>query len=210
VDYPDTKYTAQDRANMAPEYNPNTQTFDDEGDDAAAFRQEEDDASATAGGEGPCGSGPIVECGDRWVGGRNKGKAICVRFKNMMVTTAIVCQLKNMFDAAARDGVTLQINSGFRTQAEQLALRARNCRRGRCKPATAPAGTSNHQNGIAVDLATKTNPAAYTWLRNKAHSFGFIRAVPSETWHWEYHPGRDCKAIVRRNKDGSSYTCQNS
>jgi len=64
--------------------------------------------------------------------------------------------------------------------------------------ATAPPGSSNHGSGIALDFNTGTrdrstgfsdlNPNVYVWLAKNAHKFGFIRAVSSEEWHWEYRP----------------------
>jgi hypothetical protein len=53
-------------------------------------------------------------------------------------------------------------------------------------PQTAPPGSSNHGNGLALDFGiTKSN---YPWLAKNAHRYGFIRAVGSEDWHWEYYP----------------------
>lgn len=52
-------------------------------------------------------------------------------------------------------------------------------------------GTSNHQNGIAVDLNTgaKAGSAVYDWLVANAWKYGFIRTVKKERWHWEFRPG---------------------
>jgi LAS superfamily LD-carboxypeptidase LdcB len=83
--------------------------------------------------------------------------------------------------AAARAGVSLVVNSGFRTMAQQQY-------RYHCyvtKSAARP-GYSNHQGGIALDTGTRV-PRVYTWLKNHARSFGYVRTVPSEPWHWEYH-----------------------
>lgn len=53
-------------------------------------------------------------------------------------------------------------------------------------PQTAPPGSSNHGNGLALDFdITKKN---YPWLAKNAHRYGFMRAVDSEDWHWEYYP----------------------
>ena len=59
-------------------------------------------------------------------------------------------------------------------------------------PQTAPPGASNHGNGIALDLNTGTkdkntlNAAIYTWLCKNSYRFGFVRAVRTEEWHFEY------------------------
>jgi hypothetical protein len=59
-------------------------------------------------------------------------------------------------------------------------------------PQTAPPGKSNHGNGTALDLNTGTkdsgtlNIAIYTWLCKNSYRFGFVRAVRTEEWHFEY------------------------
>ena len=68
-------------------------------------------------------------------------------------------------------------------------------------PATAPPGKSNHGNGIALDLnagsrvafTKKLNNQVYTWLVKNSWKFGFVRAVKSEEWHFEYHPDKSKK-----------------
>lgn len=50
-------------------------------------------------------------------------------------------------------------------------------------------GTSKHELGLALDMAT--NSAAHKWmLANGAH-YGWFRTIKSEPWHWEYSPSRD-------------------
>jgi LAS superfamily LD-carboxypeptidase LdcB len=46
--------------------------------------------------------------------------------------------------------------------------------------------------GRAVDIQTGggTLPI-YFWLQKNAARFGFVRTVPSETWHYHYFPERD-------------------
>ncbi len=94
----------------------------------------------------------------------------------------------NRMHAAARaQGITLKVNSGFRSMAEQEAL-YRAYKNGTGNLA-APPGYSNHQGGIAVDIQTGgTGTSTYRWLANNAKNFGFVRTVPSEPWHWEYRP----------------------
>jgi hypothetical protein len=97
-----------------------------------------------------------------------------------------------MQQAADSAGVTLSINSGFRTQAEQQYLykcyQTHSCNNGNL---AARPGYSNHQNGRALDLATSN----WTWVANNAARFGFKRTVPSERWHYEFFgsdPGGVC------------------
>lgn len=88
-----------------------------------------------------------------------------------------------MRDAAALAGISLTIESGFRTHAEQKVL-YRAWRRGRGNRAARP-GESNHQSGRALDISVK-KPETYAWLSANAIRFGFKRTVASEPWHWEY------------------------
>lgn len=93
---------------------------------------------------------------------------------------------KAMAQAAAAVGVTLIVNSAFRTWEEQMELYTAFMNGERAAVAAEP-GFSQHQNGIAIDLETGggTN-AAYRWLAANAANFGFRRTVPSEAWHFQY------------------------
>merc|ERR1740121_2136237 len=107
-------------------------------------------------------------------------------------------------------GGIIKISSAFRTlQRQQYFWNAYCCSRatGRtvcsCGPLAAYPGTSNHGVGIALDVNTNcggggtiSNPpsacwssSVYVWLANNAASYGFVRTVNSEPWHWEYRGG---------------------
>jgi hypothetical protein len=88
-----------------------------------------------------------------------------------------------MQEAAAKAGVDLRIESGFRTAEEQRAL-FRAWRRGRGNKAARP-GESNHQSGRALDIAVQSR-GAFEWLEANAATFRFKRTVKGEPWHWEY------------------------
>lgn len=89
--------------------------------------------------------------------------------------------------AAAADGVVLIIDSAWRSKAEQQQLR--DLYEAGLGPQAAPAGYSNHEGGIAVDLSTMAGSnAAFTWLNLNAGHFFFRRTVDGEPWHWEYRP----------------------
>ena len=83
-------------------------------------------------------------------------------------------------EAAARaDGVTLIINSAFRSNAEQAALFARNP-----DPKwVAPPGRSLHRLGTELDLGP---PAAYGWLAANGERFHFTQRYSWEPWHWGF------------------------
>lgn len=105
----------------------------------------------------------------------------------MLKSTA--CAFSAMHDAAKRSGVTITINSAFRCLARQEyfwnCYITKKCNNGNL---AARPGTSNHGVGLALDL-NSSGSGVYNWLRNNAHSYGFIRTVSSETWHWEHRPG---------------------
>lgn len=88
-----------------------------------------------------------------------------------------------MRDAAALAGISLTIESGFRTHAEQTVLYSA-WRKGRGNRAARP-GESNHQSGRALDLSVRS-PDTLAWLSANASRFGFKRTVAGEPWHWEY------------------------
>jgi LAS superfamily LD-carboxypeptidase LdcB len=91
-----------------------------------------------------------------------------------------------MYRAARRSGVRLFVVSGYRPPRQQARLyQLYDSSRGNL---AAPSGRSNHNRGIAVDIATgqSTRTPPYRWLTANAPRFGFVRAVPSEPWHWVY------------------------
>lgn len=116
-----------------------------------------------------------------------------------------------MKDAAAKDGVGLKIQSGFRSlydpidvvskagakvsaSSQQQLYQAYLDHKGNL--AAAP-GTSNHGNGIGLDLNTGSRKAAsngplntknYDWLIENSWRYGFVRAVATEEWHFDYLP----------------------
>lgn len=117
-----------------------------------------------------------------WDNGRRLGPIEVVMIDGKPVAKRTAEAFLRMRDAARRDGVTLRINSGFRTYEEQERL-YRLYRQGRGNLAAKP-GYSNHQDGKALDLNTAT-PGVLSWLNRNAARFGFRRTVPSEPWHWE-------------------------
>ena len=102
-----------------------------------------------------------------------------------------------MVDAARKAGIAIALTSGFRAFAEQVKLFQLHQQGGTL--AAAP-GTSPHQNGVALDIAVdKKGPGdpSYDWLAANATSFGFLRTVQGEAWHWEHRPGDAASAKAR-------------
>jgi LAS superfamily LD-carboxypeptidase LdcB len=62
-------------------------------------------------------------------------------------------------------------------------------------------GTSNHNLGIAVDIANSSG-ARLEWLAKNAPSFGFSwEVLPSEPWHLRYVAGDDVPERVKAWKE---------
>ena len=102
------------------------------------------------------------------------------------VEAATAEAFRAMRQAAAANGVRLQVVSGFRTMDEQRTLYRcyleKNCNNGNL---AAKPGYSNHQSGQALDLNSK-RAGVLAWLRSHASEFGFFETIESEPWHWEF------------------------
>jgi hypothetical protein len=84
-----------------------------------------------------------------------------------------------MATAAAQAGITLIVNSAFRSDAEQAALFAAHP-----DPTwVAPPGHSLHRCGTELDLGPET---AYSWLAASAARFGFVQRYSWEPWHFGF------------------------
>jgi len=118
--------------------------------------------------------------------------------------------------AAAKDGITLRVNSGFRSPYTRIGPKGplKSTKGNYVKaqsqdelyaiyldkgvPLTAKPGSSPHGYAIAFDLNTGSvtgaiksplNKTIYQWLITNAYKFGFVRYVAKEEWHWQYMPG---------------------
>jgi D-alanyl-D-alanine carboxypeptidase len=110
-----------------------------------------------------------------------------------------------MKQAAARDGITLEIVSAFRDLAEQAAIIRDKLERAmpieKILSLSAPPGFSEHHTGRAVDInmpgcIPREEPfettAAFSWLTQHAGRYGFTMSYPRgnragfiyEPWHW--------------------------
>lgn len=96
----------------------------------------------------------------------------------------------DMVAAAAAEGVTVAINSAFRSYREQEALYDGFKRGLPGYNTAAEPGKSKHQNGVAFDIqvAGGAGDPCYDWLTRNAPQRGFVRTVNKEPWHWEYDP----------------------
>jgi len=80
-------------------------------------------------------------------------------------------------------------------------------------PATGKPGGSNHGKGEALDLNTGSrskntlNENIYKWLIKNSYKYGFVRAVGSEEWHFEYKPNNSSSpyALLPTGNDTSLF-----
>lgn len=95
---------------------------------------------------------------------------------------------EEMRSAAAADGIDLQATDLYRTWESQNNAYQKHLR-GEKKANVLPPGTSEHGNGLAVDITNGhiigVNDREYTWLHNNAARFGWY-PISNETWHWEF------------------------
>jgi D-alanyl-D-alanine carboxypeptidase len=113
-----------------------------------------------------------------------------------------------MREAAAANGIALEIVSAFRSADYQLGILRRKRERGiaidEILRVSAAPGYSEHHSGRAVDLTTPgyapveeefERSPAFAWLKRHASRFGFRLSYPRrnrhgiayEPWHWCWH-----------------------
>lgn len=130
---------------------------------------------------------------------------------DIKVASTLVPYLVALTKAAAEDGVDLMLSSAYRSAGEQKDVYdsyLRQYGQSYVNSYVALPGTSEHQTGLAVDLATASNEckrsanncsldyASIVWLSQNAEKFGFIQRYPtgkqsitgisSEAWHYRF------------------------
>ena len=165
----------------------------------AALRQAMAEAAAKAAAEraaaSSSSSGGGVSIGPA---SGNLSTVACPGGGSITVDSSLAGNLASMLDAAAADGNNL-CGGGYRDPSEQIALRKAHCGTSdyaiyeapssSCSPPTARPGTSNHEQGLAIDFtcngggALGSSSSCFTWLKANAASYGLYN-LPSEPWHW--------------------------
>lgn len=120
-----------------------------------------------------------------------------VDFQGFRFAAPVQAPLQELFAAAARQGFSLRVTSGYRSAAEQQAVfqnRASKQGLNVARATVAPVGHSEHQTGLAVDIAGTIR--AYDWLAANSWQYGFILRYPKgkeaitgyayEPWHFRY------------------------
>lgn len=129
--------------------------------------------------------------------------------KPLLLTPEAAAAWAAMKQAAAADGIALELVSAFRTLERQSEIIRDKLARGlsfdTILTLSAAPGYSEHHTGCAVDINTPgceaqeeefENTAAFGWLTGHAADFGFQLSYPRgntlgfiyEPWHWFYRP----------------------
>jgi D-alanyl-D-alanine carboxypeptidase len=142
-----------------------------------------------------------------------------------MLTPTTARQLERLFAAADSQGIVLILSSGYRSYQQQQTLFLSALANDHHQETTAAAGFSEHQTGLAVDVATYDQfcvaqqcfmlTKAYAWLESNAHRFGFIIRYPLgttsftgyeyEPWHLRYVGQPAADEIYRQNTTLEEY-----
>jgi D-alanyl-D-alanine carboxypeptidase len=101
----------------------------------------------------------------------------------------LLAALRRAAGDAAIDGVTVYVNSGWRSRAyqDQLFAEAVTKYGSAAKAArwVAPPGTSAHEKGEAVDIG---HSDATSWLSWHGARYGLCQIYRNESWHFELRP----------------------
>ena len=166
----------------------------------AALQQAMAEAAAQAAAERASASSGGSSGGGASIGpaSGNLSTVSCPGGGSITVDSSLAGNLQSMLNAAAADGNNL-CGGGYRDPSAQIALRRSNCGSSNyaiyeapssaCSPPTARPGTSNHEQGLAIDFtcngggALGRSSSCFSWLSANANSYGLYN-LPSEPWHW--------------------------
>ena len=122
------------------------------------------------------------------------------------VDTRIYPDLQAMFDAARRDGLSLEVRSGYRTkESQQQVLDDKQAEfitegysqreaKKMAREWVALPGHSEHELGLAVDINAEDSgqkDELYHWLNENSWKYGFIQRYPDgaeEITGYDWHP----------------------
>ncbi|MCQ2969000.1 MAG: M15 family metallopeptidase, partial [Clostridium sp.] len=149
-----------------------------------------------------------------------------IETRNLAKVTADAA--KEMFEAAAKEGIVLLGASGYRSYFVQENLynsRVINEGQEEADRYTAKPGQSEHQTGLALDILSEDyqemddnfdSTEAYAWLKNNCYKYGFIlRYIDGkeditgflyEPWHYRYIGNKEvAEYIMERNLTFEQY-----
>ena len=105
--------------------------------------------------------------------------------------------------AAKKEGVSLEITSGYRSLSRQKYLFAQAIKKyGSYEKAAqwvAPAEVSHHPLGLAIDVNYPKDQTSAKWLEIHGYKFGLCRIFKNEWWHFEPNiaPGWKCPKMLK-------------
>lgn len=132
--------------------------------------------------------------------------------------------LEDMFEAAADDGIDLQVVSAYRSFDTQTELKGQYTQiyGSGANAFSADQGYSEHQLGTTLDITVDSvggpyngfaDTEAYEWLLDNAYKYGFILSYPEdngfyifEPWHWRFVGTELAKHLNR--SDETFYTME--
>jgi hypothetical protein len=138
-----------------------------------------------------------------WSAGPGEYRGPLARRQGKPMRPDVAGAFDRMQAAALRDGVSLVVVSGFRSNAEQSVLFARHP-----DPKwVAPPGRSLHRLGTELDLGP---PAAYGWLAANATRFHFVRRYSWEPWHYGFtlNAGTSSVGFTAKTSGGDGETAR--
>jgi D-alanyl-D-alanine carboxypeptidase len=137
--------------------------------------------------------------------------------KKISLIPEVKFRLEQMLNTAKNENVSILVNSGYRSFAEQQGLKSRYSQIfgvSKANQFSADQGYSEHQLGTTVDITdgktgleqnfekTKT----FLWLESNAYKYGFILSYPKnnkfyiyEPWHWRF-VGLELAKYLHENK----------
>lgn len=140
--------------------------------------------------------------------------------------------LETMYEDAKKEGLTLAVNSAYRSYEEQQKIYDEYFRiydEVTAASLVAVPGTSEHQLGLSVDLTSQSvidgqygvfgSTPEYQWVIKNAHKYGFILRYPSdkiditgianEPWHYRYVGVKLATKLYEEGLTLEEYTLKN-
>ena len=138
-----------------------------------------------------------------WAAGPGEYRGPLAHRQGKPMRPDVAAAFDRMHAAARRDGISLVVVSGFRSNAEQSVLFARHP-----DPKwVAPPGRSLHRLGTELDLGP---PSAYGWLATNAKRFHFVQRYSWEPWHYGFtlNAGTSSVGFTARTGGGDGETAR--
>ncbi len=152
--------------------------------------------SNPTGGQIPVGGGTVTSASGGNCPAASASSVVTISGTNYKARQNIASNFVAMRTAAARDGVTLTVTSGWRSEAVQLGIwnsPKRNCNVTGCRgtvarPCSLGGNGSNHNSGNAVDISMAgagVNSPIFRWLKANGGKYGFYNNLgPNDPFHW--------------------------